>query len=177
VTEAEIDKTRSFISFILLLVIVQSVLLGQVTLRLPEMKARVGSEVTIPLRVEGLAGRNVTSFGFVISCDASILRLKGTDQRGTLSEGMMMVSNNKVPPYGVGRMKVGCAGAQPISGSGVLVKILATVRKKGTSSLNLSDILLNAGTPQAKSTDGRIKCESASKREAADRKSVRREPT
>jgi hypothetical protein len=130
------------------------VLLSQVNVRLPEVAARPGSEVSIPVNVGDLTGKRVTAFELVITCDTSVVHLKGIDQERTLSEGLTMFANNRVHPFNVGKMKIVCASAKPISGAGVLVKIVANVRKKGTTALALSDVVMNAGVPQVRTEDG-----------------------
>ena len=133
------------------------VLLSQVNVRLPEVAARPGSEVSIPVNVGDLTGKRVTAFELVVTCDTSVVHLKGIDQEGTLSEGLTMFANNRVAPFSAGKMKIVCASAQPISGAGVLVKIVATVRTKGTTALALSDVVMNAGVPQVRTEDGVLK--------------------
>ena len=134
---------------------VPTILLAQIDITLPDVKARPGAEISIPLKIGELEGEKVTSFEFVVSCDTNLVQLMGVDQEGTLSEGLTMFANNRVAPFGRGRMKVVCASANPLSGNGVLVKILAIVRgKKGKAPLKLTDCILNAGKPEAQTTAG-----------------------
>ena len=145
---------RSLALFFCNAIVYSPALLSQIIVRLPEVVAQPGLGVSIPVNVDDLAGRKVTAFELVVTCDTGVVLLKGTDQKGTLSEGLTMFANNRVPPYGAGKMKIVCASAQPISGAGVLVKIVANVRKKGTTALALSDVVMNAGVPQVRTEDG-----------------------
>jgi hypothetical protein len=142
----------------LLLPVLHSTLSAQIQVKLPEMTAQAGSELSIPLMIGGLGGEKVTAFEFVVSGDTSIVRFTGVEQGGTISEGLTMFANNRVRPYNAGRMKVVCASAEPIKGKGVLVKILATVGKKaGTCPLVLTNVVMNAGKPEARPINGLIR--------------------
>src|SRR3990172_12920558 len=82
---------------------------AQIRVALPEVSVHPGTQISIPVRIGELAGEKVTAFEFVVSCDTNIVLLQGVDQRGTLSEGLTMFANNRVAPFGRGRMKVVCA--------------------------------------------------------------------
>lgn len=139
----------------LLSVVLPFHLAAQIRVTLPEVSARPGAHISIPLRIGELAGEKVTAFEFVVSCDSNIVALEGVDQKGTLSEGLTMFANNWVAPFGRGRMKVVCASANPISGNGVLVHILALARKRsGTTRLKLTEFVLNAGKPAVEAIHG-----------------------
>ncbi len=128
---------------------------AQVPVGIPTISVVAGSVVRIPVNVGDLTGKDVTSFEFVVSCDTNVVRFTGVDQENTLSVGMLLFANNRVRPYGPGKMKVACAGARPISGSGVLVYLTGVAQKrKASSTMQLSDCVLNAGTPSASVTDG-----------------------
>jgi hypothetical protein len=153
-----VKKSRSLMYCVALLLTVWGPLAAQIPLSLPRLSANPGATVRIPVTVGDLTGTDVTSFGFVVSCDTTIIRLTGTEQEGTLSSGLMMFANNHVRPFTPGKMKVVCASARPISGKGVLVYLTGIVQKKsGSSGLQLSECLLNAGSPPARSSDGSIK--------------------
>ncbi len=140
-----------------LIVLAQLELNAQVRVSLPTLTSNPERTIKIPIMVENIRKQDVTSFEFVVSCDTSVLRLLGVDQKGTLTEGLMMMANNSVAPFGKGRMKVVCASAVPISDDGVLVNISAGVgRNEGKSLLELSKITLNAGKPESKLFNGSI---------------------
>lgn len=127
----------------------------QVPINVPKLSAHPGVDLKIPLTTGDLSGQNVTSFEFVVSCDTSVLKLTGVEQEGTLSTGLTMFANNRVRPFNPGRMKVVCASAQPLSGSGVLVYLTAKTQKAiGVTQIQLSNFVLNTGTPATQITNG-----------------------
>ncbi len=135
-----------------------SELRAQIPMTIPKLTVQAGTVISIPINVGDLSGKDVTSFEFVVSCDTTFLRFSGVDQEKTLSSGLTMFANNHVRPYGPGRMKVVCASSQPLSGNGVLVYLTGVAQKKGgTSSLQLSNCVLNSGTPPVSSSDGSLK--------------------
>jgi len=149
---------RSVSSTVGLLCVVWGTLLAQVPVSLPNLSARGGSELKIPVNVGDLSGLAVTSFEFVVQCDTNVVRLSGIDQERTLSVGLMMFANNRVRPFGPGKMKVVCASAKPIVGSGVLVYLKATTSNAGLRTpLKLSNVIFNAGTPATSVTNGSVK--------------------
>ena len=130
---------------------------AQVSVEIPKLSAKAGTTVRIPLNVGDLTGKDVTSFEFVVACDTTLLRFSGIDQEKTLSSGSMIFANNHVRPYGPGKMKVVCARSQPLTGSGTLVYITGIAQKQnGTSSLRVSNCILNTGTPSTTVTDGSL---------------------
>ena len=146
-----------FLGVILLLSPVSTCLHAQVPVTIPKLSVLPGAVVRIPLTIGDLSGKDVTSFEFVVACDTTVLRLSGVDQEKTLSSGLTMFSNNHVRPYGPGRMKVVCASSQPLTGSGVLVYVTGVAQKQnGSSSLQLSNCILNAGTPPTSVSDGSL---------------------
>jgi hypothetical protein len=132
-------------------------LLAQVSVTIPRVSVLPGATVSIPVKVGDLSGKDVTSFEFVAVCDTNVLRLSGVDQEKTLSSGLTMFANNHVRPYHAGRMKVVCASSQPLAGSGVLVYITGIAQKRnGTSSLKMTNCILNTGLPPTSVSDGSI---------------------
>ena len=146
------------------------VLLSQVNVRLPEVAAQPGSGVSIPINVDDLTGKKVTAFELVVACDTTVVQFKGIDQKGTLSEGLMMLANNRIAPFNAGRIKIACASAQPISGAGVLVKILANARRRGTTTLALSDVIMNAGVPQVRTENGILRVQASRGKKSGTRR-------
>ena len=145
-----------FIGFSFLL-FVHVDLAAQVLVSLPKLTVSPGKKITIPVKIENIGKEEITAVEFVISCDTNVVGLLGVVQKGTLTEGFMMLSNNSVALCNKGRMKVAGASAYPIPGDGVLVNILASVASKGGKSLiQLSNIILNAGKPESMVVDGTI---------------------
>jgi hypothetical protein len=156
---ADVRNVLRRLPILLLALTIGSVALhSQIPVTLTSISGKPDSVLKIPVNVAELTGKYVSSFEFVISCDTTIVRLVGIDQKKTLSQGLTMFANNRVRPFGPGRMKVVCASAEPLSGSGVLVYITAVIQKKGGSSpLELSSFLFNAGNPTASTTNGVVK--------------------
>jgi hypothetical protein len=159
---AQVGKKNGFARRLLVIWYVSALLLptaakGQVEARIISITARKASLAVVPLKIGNLTGKNVTAFEFIVSCDTSLLVLKGVEQKGTLTEGLTMFANNRVTPFGPGHMKVVCATATAIVGDGVLVNILVSVRgKSGKTRIALSDFVLNAGTPAVKTRSGNV---------------------
>ncbi|HCA80003.1 MAG TPA: hypothetical protein DEP53_09750, partial [Bacteroidetes bacterium] len=106
----------------LLMIAAGGTLVGQsVNVTIPNASALPGATLTIPVNVGDLTGLNVTAFEFEVVCDSTIIRFTGVESSGTLSQGLGPVANYFVAPRSAGRMKVTCASATPISGSGVLI--------------------------------------------------------
>jgi hypothetical protein len=149
----------SFVFAVCLLVsVLFSALAAQVQVRLPEMTVEAGTVITIPVTIGDLGNEKVTAFEFVVSCDTTVIRLSGVEQGGTRSDGLTMFANNRVRPFGPGRMKVVCASAEPILGRGVLVKIIAAASNRaGSTDVILSNVVLNAGKPEVRGVNGSIR--------------------
>ena len=147
--------------------------LAQVAVTIPNSGALPGAAITIPVNVGDLTGRNVTSYEFEVLCDSTIIRFTGVESPGTLSEGLGPVANYFVAPRGPGRMKVTCASATPIVGSGVLVYLKATAQSKiGTTNLELTGFLFNTGSPSATITNGSLRTNRAPTMTAISAKTV-----
>ena len=145
-----------FVAFFLLLLL-HGDLVAQVLVSLPKLTVSPGKKITIPIKIEHVGKEEITAVEFVISCDTSVVSLLGVEQKGTRTEGFMMISNNSVAPCYKGRMKVASASASPISGDGILVNVSASVASKvGKSLIQLSHVTLNAGKPESKPVDGVI---------------------
>jgi hypothetical protein len=162
-----VTRVWLFVLLFLSLLSAQSDLVAQVLLRLPELRSAPGGRISIPVTLSDIGTEKVSAFEFVVSCDTSVLQLEGVEQQGTLSDKLLMLSNNRVAPYNKGRMKVACASAYPISHDGVLVKILARLTaKRGTSVVELSNVVLNAGKPASKLISGLVSTRSGPKKAA-----------
>lgn len=152
-----LTRSWSFTAALVLMFLSTMSLIAQVRVSLPNVTSTPGRIFTIPVSVGTIEEEKITAFEFVVSCDTSVMKLLGVEQKGTRTEGLMMLSNNSVVPFNKGRMKVVCASAYPISGDGILVNLLASVEsKEGKSPIELSDVTLNAGNPASILTNGSI---------------------
>ena len=131
----------------------------QVSVTLPALSVLPGSSVSIPVNVGSVTGLNILAYEFVVTCDSTIMSLDGVTDAGTLSSGLGPLSNNHANGFGTGRMKVVCAAALPLSGSGPLVYINGTIKNKpGSSTVQFEPgtFLLNA-TVQTGITNGSVR--------------------
>jgi hypothetical protein len=134
---------RTSLWLVVLLLVAGGTAFAQVPVSLPNLTAQPGATVTIPVTVGSLTASNIGSYDFEVSCDTTILRFTGADGSGTLSNGLFVVANNSVSPYGPGKMKVVCASGTAILGSGVLVNLTAVAQTKlATTSLQFSNVHL-----------------------------------
>jgi hypothetical protein len=152
-----LTKPWTVLTGFLLLFSIHLDLPAQVLVSLPKLTASPGKKITIPVTIGNVGKEEVSAVEFVISCDTNVVSLLGVEQKGTRTEGFMMLSNNSVAPYNKGCMKVVGASAFPISGNGILVNISARVAaKEGRTLIQLSNTTLNAGKPESKLIDGMI---------------------
>lgn len=115
----------------------------------------VGSTVEIPISVGNLTGSNVIAYQFTLTFDNTILTPADPFfiKVGTISQasGWTVLANPNVS----GQITIGAFGANPLAGSGVLLKLKFTVNSaNGSTPLNFQSFLFNAGTPAAITTNG-----------------------
>ncbi|MDZ4698864.1 MAG: cohesin domain-containing protein [Rhodothermales bacterium] len=111
----------------------------------------VGEQLQIPIAIGVLTGRNVTSFSFTLTYDASDLTINDVNTEGTLLAGQTLDVTQ-----GTGQITVAFTGSQPLTGSGTLIKLVADLVTPGTSALVFTAFTLNTGTPAAAAIDGSI---------------------
>ena len=76
-------------------------------------------EVTVPVTVDNLTGRNVLSYTYTLTYDPSSVSYSGFDKIGTVSTNMIFTINSNTP----GTLVVVAFGSAPLVGSGVLVNL------------------------------------------------------
>ncbi len=127
-----------------------------VRVSVPSVKAPVGSQVAMPLKIGNLQGRGVSSYQFDIEYDPSVIAPAeiAADLAGTLSEGMSVVYNSPSP----GLLKVAVFGVAPFSNDGVFLYLrFLTIGKAGSgTTLTISGLRLNDGTGDVLVTSGRL---------------------
>lgn len=136
---------------------------AQVSLLLPEMQTAVGETFTIEVEVGSLTGRNVYGFALTIGYDASVLEILRLETEGTVSASLGAIQGKDDPENGT--YKIAGAGANPASGSGTLVKLIARGKAEGTSPLTWAKSELNTynpstgeeGTLQVQTTNGQVR--------------------
>jgi hypothetical protein len=112
--------------------------------------------VTVPLRLDNLGGKEVTSYQFEIAYDPGVIMplQLAADIDGTLSQGLSVLSNSPEP----GLLKVVVYGAVPASGDGVYVKLRFMVigESRGSTDLKIRAFRFNDGKDNVTAAGGRI---------------------
>jgi len=125
-----------------------------VTVSLPTRTLSPGATVTQELSVGDLSGQNVASYDFDIVYNPAVVEptLSLVDKSGTLSSNMSVIANVVAP----GRLAVSASGINPLSGSGVLLKLVwrAVGNNGDTTALSFDPFIFNGGTPSAVVTNG-----------------------
>lgn len=111
-------------------------------------------QVTVPLNVDDVTGRNVISFDYTVTYNSSVLTFLGTQQVGTLSNGMTITVNSTVP----GTLVVSGFTATPLTGAGTLINLrfFANGAINSTSPVNFSAFMFNAGIPCSQTVNGSV---------------------
>lgn len=131
---------------------------AQVSVALPSGEIRAEETITIDVTVGDLSDRNVLAYEMDVEYDASVVKLTGVRLEGTLSEGKSVFANTSED----GIIKVAAASSTSFEGSGVLLKLEATVVKEASSTLTFKKFVFNEGDPTASMTNGQISISSPS---------------
>ncbi|MCG2714925.1 MAG: cohesin domain-containing protein [Candidatus Marinimicrobia bacterium] len=121
------------------------VVVGAVDVGISNVQGDISDAVVMPITVDDLTGKNVTSYEFTLTYDESVMNITGVDAVGTLSAGM-----NIVPNDGVGQLTVAAAGVEALSGSGVLLNLNIELIGNGVCDVAFSNFMFNEGAPAAK---------------------------
>ncbi len=123
---------------------------------LPTVQADAATRVTVPFRIDNLAGKSVRSTQFTVTYDPAVVEavVGAASVQGTSAASLGVVSN--VPTPGI--LKVAVYGAMPASGDGVYVNLTFTVRGAAGAStpLSISGFRFNANTDEVTSVDGQL---------------------
>jgi hypothetical protein len=130
---------------------------AQLAVSIPNPSAAPNTSLMIPVNISSLTGLNVTAYEFIAACDTSFVQFDGIDVAGTISNNQGPLANNFANGFYPGRMKVVCATAFPLSGSGVLLNLKVTTKNKGGNTpIQMMGLLFNNGTPAYTLTNGSI---------------------
>ncbi len=117
-----------------------------INVSVPSLAASAGSVVTVPLRIDNLAGRSVGAYQFDIEYDPAVIAPStiAADLAGTLSSNLSVVFNTPEP----GRLKVAVYGAFPATGDGTYVNLqFQAIGGAGSSTpLNVTNVVINDGS-------------------------------
>ena len=114
---------------------------AQINVSTPEtIGGEVGETAVLPISVTDLTGKDITSFEFKVSYDASIVEITGYETESTLSSAMNTVDFNTQADG-----SVSCAGygSTALEGKGVLINLNVKYKKGGLTIANISDFYLN----------------------------------
>ncbi len=127
---------------------------GSVNVSLPGSSSGTvgGSQLTIPLSVNDVTGKNVTSYSFTLVYDAAIIEIADYTVGGTLSSGSIPSVNKNTP----GQITVTWTSGTPLTGAGALGNLRVNPVAGGISTLTISTIQFNSGDPAATVTNGSV---------------------
>jgi hypothetical protein len=131
-----------------------SVTVPSIALRLPTSTVRAGSTLSLGVLSDNLAGKGVKSYTFWVSYDKTIIQITGVSTTNSITPSTYTVVPNADPTNGV--IKISAAGATDLTGAGNLIYLTGTVVKAGTSSLTISNLLFNEGTPDVGGVNGSV---------------------
>lgn len=130
---------------------------AQVSVSLPQLNASepIGSIIEIPVSVDDLTGLNVIAYQFTMNFDPSVLLPDSPyiSTSGTLSSGSSwsVMANPNIS----GQITVGAFGSGALAGSGHLLKLIFKVMvANGSTPMNFSSFLFNAGNPSSTAING-----------------------
>ncbi len=113
----------------------------------------VGGTFVIPITTDDLTGQGVISYQFTATFDATKIAITGATITGTMSSAFNApVVNTTV----AGQVTVAVAGTAPLTGSGTLINLNATVVAVGTTTVQFTSFQFNEGTPAAAGLSGMI---------------------
>jgi len=120
----------------------------------PDTVGSVGDTLDIPIFVDDLTGKGVLSFGLTVMVDTRVIVPLAALTEGTIA------SSWGVPTFNViqDSIKIGIAGAEPLTKGGTLLFIRCAVNPQAsvsdTSILQFADFLFNEGIPSNITKDG-----------------------
>ena len=130
---------------------VPKVMTNGCTVSIPDTSVESNTHITLPLFIN--PGDGIVSFEATVAYDTAIITVTGVALT-SLSDGFML-SYNLAPP---GTLRVACACANEIVGSGAILELGFDVADKesGSSVLELTDVLINEGAIQPTLHNGSI---------------------
>jgi hypothetical protein len=119
-----------------------------VTVTVPDTSAAPGDTVAVPVRIGNLSqAGDVTSYGLELTFDSTVTSYAGFEDGNTLSgaAGFTVNDNPEIP-------RIGAFGSTPINdvgSEGVLLRILMTVDSEDSTTVTLTNLEFNTGSPPA----------------------------
>jgi len=120
-----------------------------IEISIPPTSGAPGENISIPVNIGNTTGRGIISAELTIQYDSQVLTAIDANLSGTLAADWLIFANTQTS----GQIVISMAGANPLSGSGVLVNVRfsvsATARSGATYLITFSRARLNDGTPNA----------------------------
>jgi len=117
------------------------------------VKVNVGGAFAIPVMVDDVTGKGVTSYTFTVTFDPAVIKLTGYSTAGTLSSGITSFAVNSLV---AGKLTISAAGTAVLVGKGALLNLTGTSVAAGKSTVVFSNVLFNEGNPAVGSVDGSV---------------------
>jgi len=131
---------------------------SMILVQLPDTNVTANDTVPVPIRVDSLSGRGVTSFHFEITCDSSVAQFAAPyyDLTGGIVPGSWTMNVTHTP----GMISIVASGTAALAGEGTLLSlplhVLAGDTQGVTSPLTFSSFVFNQDDPPADPGSGSI---------------------
>ena len=134
-----------------------TLLWNTVAVSVPNLKILRRGTITIPVRLDNLMGKAVSSFQFDVEFDPNVISPEtvAADLTGTMSDGLSLVSNSPRP----GLLKVVVYGVSDVTGEGTYINLLFRSNGRGRTPIIISGFRLNDGTDKISVVNGSITVE------------------
>lgn len=111
-----------------------------------------GSQVMLPVMLQGVPDQAVFSYQFTVRFDPLVLTGLGVNTANSLSAGWSIVDNHQTP----GELHVAAFHTTPLAGSGRLLNLTFTVMGQASmqTALTWHTLLFNEGQPAAQADNG-----------------------
>ncbi len=125
-----------------------------VDVRLPAVSANAGETIQIPVLVDDLTGKGITTFYLKIAFDSDVLQFNKSILANTLSdvEGAGKFDGKNTP--GEFTVAYAAPATRPLSGEGTLILLEATVLAEGSTELPFLEMQFNDDNVPSNTTDG-----------------------
>ncbi|HWQ32963.1 MAG TPA: BACON domain-containing carbohydrate-binding protein [Blastocatellia bacterium] len=129
--------------------------IAQTTVSLPSITATPGTNITIPITVGDLTGKNIIAYDFDLTFDPNLLQplVSPVDAAGTISAAMTITPNATT-----GRLRVSAFGTSALSGAGTLLKLsFKVIGSNASGALTWQKFVLNEeALSQSSLTNGTV---------------------
>ena len=117
----------------------------------------VGDLVNVPINVDDVTGKDITTYSFTLTYNASLLLPRLVQNENTLSAGATARGVISAP----GRYTVTWTGSGPLSGAGTLIKVQYELLNVGSTPIGYESFQFNNGTPGTNLSPGNMTLEEA----------------